>query len=70
MGGSVQGGNFYGLPGGSGSMFPKLVMGGIDDTSPDDRGRWIPTSAVEQYGATLASWFGVAAADLPTVSSR
>lgn len=67
MGGSVQGGNFYGLPGGSGSMFPKLVMGGIDDTSPDDRGRWIPTSAVEQYGATLASWFGVAAADLPTV---
>jgi len=67
VGGSVQGGNFYGLPGGSGSMFPKLVMGGIDDTSPDDRGRWIPTSAVEQYGATLASWFGVAAADLPTV---
>jgi uncharacterized protein (DUF1501 family) len=67
VGGSVNGGNFYGNPGGSGSMFPKLVMGGIDDTSPDDRGRWIPTSAVEQYGATLAAWFGVAPADLSTV---
>ena len=44
------------------------MPGGIDDTSPDDRGRWIPTFAVEQYGATtLATWFGVAAGDLATV---
>ena len=35
--------------------------------SPDDRGRWIPTSSVEQLGATLATWFGVSALDLPTV---
>ena len=67
LGGSVNGGNFYGTAGQNGSIFPTLVMGGISDTSPDDRGRWIPTSAVEQYGATLASWFGVAPGDLATV---
>lgn len=67
VGGSVNGGNFYGTPGSNGTAFPTLVIGGLDDTSPDDRGRWIPTSAVEQYGATLASWFGVAPADLSTV---
>lgn len=67
MGGGVAGGNFYGTPGTNGTPFPELVIGGPDDTSPDDRGRWIPTSGVEQYGATLATWFGVAAADLPTV---
>jgi len=67
VGGGVNGGNFYGTAGQNGSIFPTLVMGGISDTSPDDRGRWIPTSAVEQYGATLASWFGVAPGDLATV---
>ena len=67
MGGGVLGGNFYGNPGSNGTAFPTLVIGGLDDTSPDDRGRWIPTSGVEQYGATLASWFGVPAADLATV---
>jgi uncharacterized protein (DUF1501 family) len=67
MGGAALGGNFYGSPGSNGTSFPTLVIGGPDDTSPDDRGRWIPTSAVEQYAATLATWFGVSAADLPTV---
>ena len=67
LGGGALGGNFYGTPGTNGTAFPTLVIGGPDDTSPDDRGRWIPTSGVEQYGATLATWFGVAAADLPTV---
>jgi uncharacterized protein (DUF1501 family) len=68
LGGAVNGGNFYGTPNGvTGSIFPKLVFGGPDDITPDDRGRWIPTSSVEQLGATLATWFGVPALDLPTV---
>ncbi len=68
LGGAVSGGNFYGTPNTTtGSMFPRLVYGGPDDITPDDRGRWIPTTGVEQYGATLASWFGVPALDLPTV---
>jgi uncharacterized protein (DUF1501 family) len=46
-------------------VFPVIEPGGESDT--DDRGRWIPTASVEQYAATLASWFGVAAGDLRIV---
>jgi len=46
-------------------VFPVLRLSGPSDT--DNRGRWIPTVAVEQYAATLASWYGVAAGDLPLV---
>ena len=53
------------MPGPNGSIFPALQLGGPSDT--DNRGRWIPTVAVEQYAATLATWFGVRAADLPLV---
>jgi hypothetical protein len=31
------------------------------------QGRLLPTSSIDQYGATIAQWFGVQAADLPTV---
>ena len=31
------------------------------------RGTLIPTTALAQYGATLAQWFGVPAASLPVV---
>lgn len=58
MGGSVAGGTFYGT-------YPTLALGGPDDT--DNRGRWIPTTSIEQYGATLASWYGLSSADLSTV---
>ena len=54
----VKGGKFYG-------NFPLLVPGGSDDANT--RGVLIPTTAVDQYGSTLAQWFGVAAPSLPTV---
>jgi uncharacterized protein (DUF1501 family) len=58
MGGAVRGGNFYGT-------YPTLALGGPDDA--DTRGRWIPTIAVEQYAATLASWYGLSPSDFPAV---
>lgn len=58
MGGGVRGGEFYG-------SFPTLALGGPDDA--DSRGRWIPTTSVEQYAATLAAWYGLSASDFPAV---
>lgn len=57
-GGSLQGGQFVG-------QFPSLVLGGNNDAN--GRGTMIPTTAVEQYAATLATWFGVTPQNLPTV---
>jgi uncharacterized protein (DUF1501 family) len=65
VGGAVRGGDFYGGASPNGSVFPVLQLNGPSDT--DNRGRWIPTASVEQYAATLASWYGVSAADLPIV---
>jgi len=58
IGGAVKGGQIYGA-------YPTLALGGPDDS--DSNGRWVPTTASSQYAATLAQWFGVSAAELPTV---
>jgi uncharacterized protein (DUF1501 family) len=65
VGGSVRGGDFYGRPGPNGTVFPTLVNSGPDDA--DTRGRFIPTTSVEMFAATLASWYGVSVSDLPIV---
>jgi uncharacterized protein (DUF1501 family) len=69
MGGAVRGGDFYGVMGPNGSIFPTLAPGGPNDTDQGTsaRGRWIPSVAVDQFGATLATWFGVSSADLSGV---
>jgi uncharacterized protein (DUF1501 family) len=65
-GGAVRGGDLFGERGPNNTVFPTLVAGGPDDTDSgtNARGRWIPTTAVDQFGATLATWFGVPSADL------
>ncbi|MDM7921147.1 MAG: DUF1501 domain-containing protein, partial [Pyrinomonadaceae bacterium] len=71
VGGSVAGGDFYGMNTTNGTPFPTLVIGtaGPDDTNSGtgSRGRWIPTTSVEQYAGTLARWYGLPPAELPLV---
>jgi uncharacterized protein (DUF1501 family) len=57
LGGAVNGQRTYG-------QFPTLMV-----NSPNDlgTGRWIPTTAIDQYFATLATWFGVDPGNLSTV---
>src|SRR3954463_4388285 len=57
LGGAVQGGRLFGT-------FPTLAVNGPDDTG---QGRWIPTTSVDEFSSTLASWFGVSMSDMPTV---
>jgi len=58
IGTGVKGGKFYGT-------FPLLAPGGPNDANT--RGVLIPTTAVDQYGSTLAQWFGVPVGSIPTV---
>jgi uncharacterized protein (DUF1501 family) len=58
LGGAVRGAKLYGT-------YPTLALGGPDDC--DVNGRWIPSTSTVQYAATLASWFGVSAAQLNSI---
>ncbi len=63
MGGAVKGGTSYG-------SYPELVVGGANDVGVDSwelQGRWIPTTAVDQYAATLLTWFGASEGQLDSV---
>ena len=63
MGGAVKGGATYGT-------YPDLVLGGANDVGVDAwelQGRWIPTTAVDQYAATMLGWFGASDTQLAAV---
>lgn len=67
MGDAVKGGGFYGTPGANGTPFPTLVLGAGGPDDADTRGRWVPTSSIDQYASTLGKWFGLQPADNPIV---
>jgi uncharacterized protein (DUF1501 family) len=58
MGGAVNGGRYYGVA-------PQISV-----KSPDQvgLGRLLPSISVDQYAATLATWFGVAPSELPSIA--
>lgn len=58
IGDAVHGAQIYGT-------MPTVVLAGPEDAGTE--GRWIPTIAVDQYAATLASWFGADPATLAAV---
>lgn len=69
VGGAVNGGQVYG-------RYPNIVLnnsltGAVSDNATQgecfSRGQFIPTTAVEQFSATLARWMGVPDAELPVI---
>jgi len=69
VGGGLTAADFYGVNTTNGTPFPTLTMNGPDDADNGTgaRGRWIPTTSVEQYAATLARWYGLPDASLGAV---
>ena len=57
VGGAVHGQDMYG-------QYPVV---GVDQTNDLGAGRLIPTTSVEQYAGTLASWFGLSDGQIRTV---
>jgi uncharacterized protein (DUF1501 family) len=57
MGGAVRGGRLFGT-------WPDQTLNGPDSFN---RGQTIPTTAMDQMGATLASWMGLSSSELATV---
>ena len=58
LGGAVQGGRFHG-------QLPSVSVNGPDDVG---QGRLLPTTAVDQLAATLATWMGVSDGNLALVA--
>jgi uncharacterized protein (DUF1501 family) len=69
LGGALTASDFYGVNTTNGTPFPTLAFNGPDDadSGANARGRWIPTTSVEQYAATLARWYGLPEVDMPGV---
>jgi uncharacterized protein (DUF1501 family) len=57
MGGAVNGGRFYGTA-------PHVSIQTDDQVG---QGRLLPTTAIDQFAATLARWFGCSASELPGI---
>ena len=62
LGGAVKGGNVYG-------RIPVMDKNGPDNQAPGI-GSTIPVVCPEQFGATIARWFGVAETDIGTIFPR
>ncbi|GAA6143038.1 DUF1501 domain-containing protein [Hydrogenophaga sp. 5NK40-0174] len=63
MGGAVNGRQTYG-------QFPQLEILGPNDHGVNqwqDQGRWIPTTSVEQYSASLLRWMGASPSTLGSI---
>lgn len=63
LGGAVTGGKFYGGPN-AGQEFPTVALGTTTDVG---QGRLLPTTSVDEYGATFAKWIGASTGELSTV---
>ncbi|WP_293481217.1 DUF1501 domain-containing protein [Phenylobacterium sp.] len=64
MGGAVNGGDMYG-------QYPTLGADVNGFNNPDNvGGALIPTTSVDQYGATLGRWFGVSDSDVDLIFPR
>ncbi len=57
MGGAVRGQRVYG-------KWPTVALNSADDSG---QGRLIPTTSVDQFAASLATWLGVSATNMPLV---
>ena len=60
VGGAVNGKRTVGT-------FPVLSTTGPDAVPSSNEGRWIPSTSVDEYSATLAKWFGVSQSNLGVV---